>query len=293
MKKLLLLTLFISSAISCSTHHYSKQWVQRYLVSYDNQLMIAPEDAQLILNLIYFSLARSQATLNAQEMLLDQLTCSWQYWHNMASTRLDPGKQAPYKHIEPEYDAENVKDMHYLHQKANRLYANAVHAIVDGNAVYGNHAYEAITDMRAQARQEILNQLYTIKPHVQNLYDIVSRTTRSTDMYRANWFDTLMSYIPNFAMQTFIDVDTLSNKVGNDSWDILFTIQQANNYVWQAIETTRAEFYRTLYNEAYIALQNAGLPDYYWRIVIDKYGMTAPQADNYLPVYVPKGTTSG
>jgi len=284
-KNFLCILLFFNSntakPFSLDTTHDKTQtnkWIKGYL--YDGKLLIPEEDLQLIANLCYFSFQRSHLTLKAQARALKTMSSVWNGWQNIAQTRLNPSKIAPHKIAQQEKSSEKFWSLHDAHQNIGAAYAHAVNAIVDTELLKTTKAAKAVSVMRSQARAVVAQALVDVRTLLGNLF----QTKKGIVKKGVALFDYLKSYLPQLAVFSFSEANTLNNVVSEDGWSVLFTIQKIGARTWRAIEEARASFYLARYNGLIKVMSKNNLPKKYFEILFDHEGvLLSNDGKKYLP----------
>ena len=237
------------------------------------------QDLHLIANLLYFSFLRSAVTLEAQEIACRTLETVWQGWQNIAQTRMNPSLKAPY---ETDYGMQNnlFQDFiqgQYFHRAIGLSYSHCAQAAVKQHLLT-DHAQKAVTILREQARTVVANAFLDVKKLLGDLYHFAADHTRdegvqTDDQNRFDLMATISSYIPGLAMQSFIEAEHINIKAGEQSWQIVNTINQVSKEVWQSIETARASYYLAHYNALISVIQSHGIDQTYLHIMFDENGI--------------------
>ncbi len=246
-----------------------------YILDENQQLKISDHDYQALVNLLFYSHARSVQTLKSQQIAYNSLQTTWKAWANMCATRLNPSHKKPYTlYHEPVENLTLLNKAIQHHAMANETYEQVTTEIVTGDHLQSILAKDAVTAVRSQARQIISNALLDVKQHVKvltnNAKKNINRLIRSypavpaialcdgwelvegshtLNLETTRFLETIWQSLTLFGIQSFVEADELSLKVSNDAWDVLMQVQQSSLYVWKTIEEARATFYQTTYNE--------------------------------------------
>lgn len=278
-----------AAAISLDPTPYTEQanrWVSTYLKN-SNNLVVPAEDFQFIANLCHFSLQRSINTLQAQKKAIEALAIVWGGWQNIAQHRLDPSKEMPHPITAKERTQalELFWQLHDAHQTIGATYTHAVNTIVHGDALTSAKATKSVQVLRDQARTIVAQALSDVRSYLGDLFYIPKgpKTTQATvdevgNMMRKGFslFDHLWSYIPQLAVYSFVKADELNNKVSEESWNTLKTIQDVGIRTWKAIEKARASFYLAHYKATLSAMVELDLDEQYKTVVFNVDGLVSP-----------------
>jgi len=261
----------------------SQQWIETYIWNKQKGLMIPKEDLQMIANLCYFSFQRSHATLKAQQKALRLLSTIWNGWQNIAHTRLDPSQNTPHtiKQAEKNLSCPEFWTLHDEHRTLGKTYSHTVEIIVDAEAVTTVKALNAIKTMRSESRAVVAQALVDIKKLLGKLFHEPAK--KSTSCKKGlELLNYLWDYIPKLALLSFSEADKLNNKVSQDGWTVLHTIQDVSSRTWQALEEARASFYLARYNALYKVFVETKTPRL---ILFDQSGLILrPSESNLLPM---------
>jgi len=262
----------------------TNEWTEKYIYNEHDGLLIPHEDLQLIANLCYVSFQRSHFTLEAQACALKTLSSVWNGWQNIAQTRLTPAKQTPHTISEKEKNfLKTFWNLHGKQQKSAKAYAYAVDAIVDTEMLRTTIASTAVSVMRSQARSIVAQALVDVKKLLGDLF-FTSQKKGILAEKALNLLDHLKTYIPQLAVYSFSEADTISTYASEDGWKALYTIQDVGVKTWEAIENARAEFYRSRYNSVVDIIKKNKLPKSCFEILFYEDGAIIY---NKKPTYLP------
>jgi hypothetical protein len=249
---------------------YASSWCNRFIVDAAGSVRISQTDKEQLCLILASSRDRANATIAAQDPALKALRMVWQEWANVAQTRLNPSHERPFK-VDPS-QREQVMQTFWqavdVQTNVSNEYNLLVQTTVYGTALESKTARQALTDARTQARVFMLQALADARTQLSVLYEIVfnkniqqaGAVEEMLHKVKALLEDCaydeqergftisefLIHYLPSLAVHTFIEADKLHNQISNDAWQALFTLQEIGNYVWVAIETSRAAFYQAL-----------------------------------------------
>ena len=271
-------------------HPYHKQaleWIQEYILDYNGNFLVYPEELQMIANLTYLSFKRSLFTLKAQEKSLQTLDTLWKGWQNIAQTRMDPSIEQPYYITETEKSYENIVQfwqLHDEHRKVGLAYSHAIKDIVDGKTLITVYAHDSVNTMRNQARTVVAHSLLNVKNYVGELF----HTTETKFQKILSYINFIWTYLPKLALHSFVEANKTNDSVSEESWEIIMKIQNVGKHTWQIIEQDRASFYLAFYKAIWHSMKKLNLEPNYFKILFDQNGpiyrdnQTDNQSD-YLP----------
>ena len=151
---------------------FVRNWMAMYIIDENQQLRISDSDYQALINLLAFSFSRSVQTIESQQIAYDSLQTTWKAWANICATRLNPSKEKPYNfEIKQVSKLKNLKVTIKQHESINNAYTQIINEIVKGDVLQTQHAKNAITAIRSQARQIVSDALLDVKQHVKFLTD--------------------------------------------------------------------------------------------------------------------------
>ncbi|GEM_PF-1331759 len=284
-KKLLFYAFFISISYTQKNNAFTidhlpyqtqaNSWVETYL--YDTttkKLLIDQEDLHLIAKLCYFSFLRSQITLKAQEVAYEAITSIWNGWQNIAQKRLDPSGELPHPLSETEKDQTVFWKLHDEHREIGTIYTYAVNEIVHGNALTTIKASKAVEKIRSLARVTVAQALIDVKSIIGKLFYSVRSKLKTTLITTKKGFsltEHLWKYIPQLALYSFSSANNLNDKVSEEAWNTLKTVQEIGIRTWNAIEEARASFYLAHLKAIYEIAEKIGMREKL-SIAFDKNG---------------------
>jgi len=291
-----LLPFFFLFFISCSNafvlneksfQEDAQSWVNSYIWNEHNGLLIPKEDLQLIANLCYFSFQRSHATLKAQQHALLLLSALWNGWQNVAHTRLDPSKNVPHaiSNTEKKLSAKDFWMLHDQHYTIGKAYSKTVETIVNSDALITTKALNGVKNMRSQARGVVAQALVDVRKLLGKLFHDPAK--KSVPIKKGfELLNHLWAYIPQLAVYSFAEADKLNNRVSEDGWMVLHTVQDVGSKTWNAIEEARASFYLAHYNALYKPFAQAEVEIQYRQIMFDQHGLL-PKTKQSKPLPIP------
>lgn len=278
---LFFITSFLS-ALTLDTSVYKadvQQWLHSYVISSHQKLSMSNEDLQLVANLLYFSFLRSAVTIEAQDIACNTLETVWQGWQNIAQTRRNPSLETPY---ETDYGVQNnlfqdFLQAQYFHRKIGLTYSQCAESVIKQHLL-NDRAQKAVTVLREQARVIVAKAFLDVKKTLGELYHFAADHTRNNDTQigdhnRFDLMETISTYIPSIAMQSFVEADHINTKASEQSWQVVNTINQVSKEVWHSIETARASYYLAHYNALMAIIKAHDIDQKYKRIMFDENGI--------------------
>lgn len=256
MKKalLLLMTIFPISGYNLY-HDEAKNWLHNFVITQHLEQKITPQEMNLIANLLYFSYQRSKTTLDAQNSALKNLDTLWKGYQNIAQTRLDPSKKAPHPYLQ-QTNLTKFWSMHDEHIQWNQKYVKIIELLCDvkTNTLFKTEcAHTTIFAVRARARAIMLAAMCDLPLIFKELILYFTDTPRKSTA-KKGWFASFWEQLPHVSANSFAQTDKFQIAVSEDAWLILKKTQDVHGAIWHAIETARAEFYATYYQELYEAM---------------------------------------
>ncbi len=274
---------------STAYQHDAKKWKNKYLV---NGSGLTSSDLQYIANLFYFSLLRSVATLAAQEAAVPALDTMWRGWQNIAQTRMNPSHSLPYplNYHEQQQTYDFFIQAQQIHRSGGLTYAHASQVVVKENVVSAD-ALSAVQEVRQNARTVIMEAFLDIKKILGAAYNFASEHLREESLYKDDenlrWdlVDTIISYIPKLASQSFIEAEKIQTQASEKSWEIIQNIIEVNTQIWNAVETARASYYLAYYREIIQFMYEQAIDTNYLLVAFNENGITPTQErDELLPL---------
>ena len=268
-----------------SFEKFSKEWIKNTIIT-NSSLVNCESDIQIILNLLYFSCARSQITRQAQQATLDAMQNMWHGWQNIAQRRRNASKPIPYPHATHNIIslAESHKNRLLEHQTISSIYDNALEQIIKGDILENRILLSQIELLRDEARTATFNALGDAKSHIKELLEYLNQNEHKHSVINENEMEemsdirnALLSYIkeniPGYALHSFVLADNLFIKVSNYNWLALHSTQELSRLIWDHIEKARGNFYYTLYVQAYKQAEEIGIKPI---IVFNEKGLLLP-----------------
>jgi hypothetical protein len=262
----------------------AQDWINTYVISKQNKLLMNPSDLQLCLNLFYFSFLRSVASIKAQDIACDTLTCMWQGWQNIAQTRMNPSLDLPYPTdyaMQENLYREFVKAQMY-HRMLGKIYANAAETAVNQNYLT-DHSKSAILEVRERSREEVILAFIEVKKILGDLIDYALIHLRSDwiewddqETTRFDFIDAISQYIPYFALKSFLEIERINTQASEQTWQIIETLCGVNKQMWQAIETARGSYYLAYYEELFRVMREYNIDSSYFMVMFNDEGIIEP-----------------
>jgi hypothetical protein len=235
----------------------AQEWVNTYVISKQNKLLMNSSDLQLCANLFYFSYLRSATTIWAQDIACDALTCMWQGWQNIAQTRMNPSLDLPYPtdYTKQENLYKDFIKAQTYHRMVGKTYAYVADAAVNQDYLT-EHSRDAILEVRERSREEVVFAFIEVKKILGDLIDYALINLRSDwiewddqETVRFDFLDTISHYIPYFALKSFLEVERINTQASEQTWQVITTLCDVNKQMWEAIEIARGSYYLAYYQE--------------------------------------------
>ena len=258
----------------------AQHWVEHCIIHSDGTMRISPDDLHAILNLIFFSTQRSLGTVYAQDIGMQAVNAAWHGWQNIAQTRLDPAHELPYQ-SQYATDAETFSAFiaaQQEHHKTGMTYHHTVKEIVDGTQLQTTEALFAVDRLRLLARTMVLDSFLSIKQQITLLSDCAHQLMEKRLLeidYEERGFlrDTVMSFLPGFALTSFLKLEHCYTTASSETWSALEKVQQVSILIYKTIEQERAAFYAAHYNALYQVLVKQKLSAAYHTIAFNEHGV--------------------
>jgi len=292
--------LILQSSPTPNLEEQARSWLHTHLFMQDGSASISPYDIQITLNLIYFSWCRSTITLRAQKEAVYALDIIWKGWQNIAQTRLDPAIDLPYAILPEQQNStlEHFWELAQRHRSIGMTYSYAVKMILDKQIVQNPLTLDGITDMRDNARHMVLQSLLDIRKQLGEFFHIkiydgheedyllqesILNPEQNLDEEKKgiNLLEYIYTYIPQLALYSFIEANSMQNIVSEEGWYALKTIQEIGNQTWKAIEDARANFYHIYYTVLFNAIKQHGLPDSCLLLMFSPQGIIPSHEQRY------------
>jgi hypothetical protein len=278
------------SALKLSPSRYrdeAQDWVNTYVISKQNKLLMTPSDLQLCANLFYFSYLRSAATVKAQDIACDALHHMWQGWQNIAQMRMNPSLDLPYPtdYAKQEDLYKDFIKAQTYHRMLGKTYAHAAEAAVNQDYLNEN-SKTAIMQARERSREVVILAFIEVKKILGDLIDYASENLRSDwiewddqenqEISRFDFLDTISQYIPYFAVKSFLEIERINTQASEETWRIITTMCGVSKQMWEAIEMARGSFYLAHYQELYRVMQDHNIDSSYAMIMFNEQGIIDP-----------------
>ena len=272
MKQFIFLSLFLTT-FSCTSSAKS-------LTAQDARAALqnaSAQDAQLLLNLAYWSYVRSDCTCTTQQVLFENAKESWMLWLNAASRRRNPRTALPYPDV-TDIDSSAANLAAQTQASVNTLYINALTYTIEENSRIRSKAIlnyiEAFrNEARAIVAQDIMSALVDLESTIQTIHTIIDSVTSKKFLHNMrllaqemhtqekNLIDDGINYLmQGVAIQSFAQFDKKYITTSEQFFDLLADTQTMYLEVWDRLESTRAGYYQTLYQTIYTTMQELNFP---------------------------------
>lgn len=265
-----------------------QQWIKTYIYDNKGALKISKQELQIVLNLLYFSFARSSITLDAQDDGLHALATSWQVFQNIIQLRRNPSKEIPYLIDGPTYttDMKSLFDLQSKHYRIGQTYALALEAVVHGSLINNEHLAKGIQALRDDSRTSIVHALSNVREYLDAIFHMRSPedelNPEGSMEGNKSYIDTLTknfsigdyiwALIPNLALDSFVKTDNLTITMSEEWWKALHQLLNISNMIWKSIERARAELYLEHYKTAYLEAKSHHIDVESMTIMFDEHG---------------------
>jgi len=216
-------------------------------------------DAQLALNLLYYSYERSMSTCTMQEEYMHYLRGVWNQWHSCAQRRFNPSRLS--------HNTNNQivsSDTTHFHTIATR-YAQITNDAYHNSQIVSPHLRALIEQTRAASRSYALSTIWdTYSTTAASLFhELITQESLCHELEESltSHEKTIAPLVLGYCAAA--SFDTIDQAFLNQS-DMLFTkfisLQEMYNTLWNTIETTRAAFYYARYEEWYMIMKEYNFP---------------------------------
>jgi hypothetical protein len=208
------------------------------------------QDAQILLNVIYWSYLRSETTLAAQEMIFEHFQQSWRVWLNSITTRRNPRTAIPYPEIK-QLDATYVNLATQAQDMVQKTYLSALQFSIEENSLPISPAVKAYieaarAEVRTQLAHTLVSSLVDVEKALQKLYTL---------MQHKNFIQDGIEYVVNgLALQSFAQFDKKYLTSSDQFFRMLAETQVMYSEVWEKLEGIRAHYYKNLYHTVYTTM---------------------------------------
>lgn len=269
-------------------HDYTEQasvWARHVLDELEShpQHLTTHDSISQLLKLLYLSYNRSQNTLAIQSPALNALGQTWQAWHNVMYTRLNPSKILPkpysVKTGKKAFDTFNTAYARY--EQAATHYAHYVNSLVTQSEVNAPILYKLVQEIRATARTEtskaLLGSMVKIRALIKEAQDRIKVSADRFDAATLLKQASLEQAIPEdrdtkagaleflwdqiqtpLLVHSFVTFDNEYTQLTRGCFEAFMYSQEMNVLLWEIIEHTRASFYAAYYTALYTEMKNAG-----------------------------------
>src|ERR1700733_2474201 len=268
----------------------ARQWLQEHVEDKSKQaLRINPFELQIIANLFYFSYLRSVITIHAQKSALSLLDQTWQGWHAIAQTRMNPSVSITHT-ANPTLLislAHDFAQKEILHRSLGRSFAHAAQTAVK-DSYLSEPLQKAIVALRERARTIVIKTFLDVKETLGPLFDIAYKSILDNyeddthEDLRSKILDTLGHIIPAIAAKSFIEAEKCNIQASKEAWNILFKMNNITAQVWDSIERARAAYYAAHYRNIVAIINSYPIHDRYKCILFDENGIKNAVLQNQL-----------
>lgn len=228
------------------------------------------QDAQILLNVLYWSYLRSETTIAAQEMIFDHFQQSWRVWLNSITTRRNPRTALPYPEMEP-LEATSVNFAARAQELVQKSYLAALQYSIEENSLLLSPAVKAYieaarAEVRTQLAQTLVSSLVDVEKALQKLYAL---------MQHKNFIQDGIEYVVNgLALQSFAQFDKKYLTSSDQFFRMLAETQTMYSEVWKQLEEIRAQYYKNLYHTVYTTMTELHYAPESFLAAFDEHGYT-------------------
>lgn len=249
-----------------------------------------PQDAQLLLNLIYWSYQRSATTCVTQPILFDAVEQSWQLWLNGATTRRNPRTPLPYPDV-TEIDSYYANIFAQAQTYINSAYINALSYTIEKDSLIESPTILSyIEKIRSEARIAIAKTIITSLADLETT--LASIQTMLTTVQSKKFIHTMQTLakevqeqkdksfiddgihfvLNNLALQAFAQCDKNYLASSDQFFNVLADTQKLYIALWEQLETARANYYQGIYETIYNCMTDLEFPSSSFLLAINADG---------------------
>ena len=231
---------------------------------------VPEQHRELLLNVLYWSYARSEATINLVNNYQEPLRYMHQISHNFHDTRRNPSRSLPYNIAKKEAIAafSSCIKAYTQYLETAQTYAACVNYVLKEYSDLDPRVHTYLTKTKDELRASIT---LSLKPYMSCLSAI--QNSLSLCIHPKSFSSFIMGTIPLYAAKAFSKVDQICTTLFHRLWlneeEHLKTFDTA----WTVLETRRSAFYKDLYTRAYQASQILFAP----HILFDQKGLLDDQ----------------
>lgn len=248
-----------------------------------------PTDAQILLNVIYWSYLRAEATLTAQDIVFDHFRQSWQLWLNCATPRRNPRTALPYPGV-TSIDSTLANSALQIQTAVNATYCKALEYSIEQNSrIISPAVKEFIANARTEVRNTLAQTMVTSLIDLEQTFQTVHNLIESVHskkfildmqeitqkyMHDKNFLTDGIDYlIHGLALQSFAQFDKKYLTNSDNFFSMLAETQTMYTQVWQQLETIRATYYKQLYTTLYATMTELNFPSSSFLCIFDENGI--------------------
>lgn len=231
---ILILNIFSTTTISISDSQDVKSWIDQYLKSANEN------DLKLVANLLYWSYERSLINLKVAQASKENIELNFRCWQNIAATRLNPSKELPNKIYDQDIleSAKKLYENYKRYRDVSDSYAYCIESVLKKSAIENQQVKDGVIELRKTARGIMASSLASA-----GIFLRVPEENSKKSIKLPNWI--LKPF--NFGINGFVEIDAKYNKAVTKCQNALLVAQQASDWVWTTIETSRSNFYKIYY----------------------------------------------
>lgn len=275
---LISMAIFSTTLTPTTTINPAEKWASN-LTNHE----ISSEDLTLILNLLYWSYARSNATLQTEKAYLEYIEPCLQAGQNLHHTRRNPSLKRPYPYALHQIEQHHSAFMHTMenYYQIADTYAAASEYVLN---IYqlAPHAKQAIINLRSLARTQVMHTATSEVANFITSFTHLKESLQQTTEQQRSLLDPLAQkrsivnliahWIPKAALGSMVAYDQQFINFTHEVWKLLMNAYEGGNTLWDVFERTRANLYRTYYTALYNQLSAQNFPHDCFSQAFDQYG---------------------
>ena len=242
---------------------------------------LAPQELQLIANVLYISWQRQELTDAVQDAALTMLDASWRSWHAIAYTRRNPSHTMS-DDIIPQKLAATHNHFNKLYERyrtVNSTYDKMLTLLAEQQEKQSMQ--DALSMIKHQGRLATINILRTaidlFHHESTQSFELLQKVTLQLPVFsvlssKNIITDVLAMPMAMLIIQSFAISDNKYVMTSSRCWQALLASQQASNTLWRALARTRAQFYKKHYSHVYHTMKQQRLACSNFQLMFDYNG---------------------
>ncbi|KKR96661.1 MAG: hypothetical protein UU47_C0011G0015 [candidate division TM6 bacterium GW2011_GWE2_41_16] len=249
-------------------------------------------DLLLLLNILYFSYARSAATLTAQDRVAGHLDMVLKTNDCICSTRRNPSIAQPHAISEAAFiaSAKYAASTYETYKTAARTYAQCTEYVLKDVRFANQDFSDYIKRERSYIKKTICKKVSVYYEVLKKMIAELSKLA-TDNATRPTLMQNIAIMLPFFTEKTFTAIDLRYIPLSKKCWQLSLAHNTTYNTIWKLVETERAQFYLELYTVCYDELEKIDASVLEHACLFDSEGFiekknrpTLPQPGSLLPL---------